>query len=65
MNKDQVKGTWKQFVGKVKQKWGKLTDDELIEADGDVELICGKIQEKYGTAKEETRKSLEELREAI
>lgn len=64
MNKDQVKGNWKQFIGKVKSKWGKLTDDELIQADGDVDFLCGKIQEKYGTAKEETKKHLEELRRA-
>lgn len=53
MNKDILKGNWKQLKGKAKKKWGKLTDDDLDVADGDKDLLAGKIQERYGVSKEE------------
>ena len=58
MNKDILKGNWKQLKGKAKKKWGKLTDDDLDVADGDKDLLAGKIQERYGMSKEE---ALEEI----
>lgn len=50
---EQIAGQWKQLGGKVKQQWGKLTDDEFVEISGNRDILSGKIQEKYGIAKEE------------
>lgn len=58
MNWDQIEGKWKQVSGAVKKKWGKLTDDELDEIDGDRQILVGKLQEKYGVAKEEAEKQI-------
>lgn len=55
MNSDQVKGEWKVLKGKFKEKWGKLTDDELTESKGDLEQIAGTIQKKYGDSKEQAK----------
>jgi uncharacterized protein YjbJ (UPF0337 family) len=52
MNWDRVSGNWKQFKGKVKGQWGKLTDDEIDQIDGNREQLEGKIQEHYGVAKD-------------
>lgn len=53
MNEEQVKGNWKQLTGQIKKKWGKLTDNDLMEAEGHIENLAGKIQVHYGKAKEE------------
>jgi uncharacterized protein YjbJ (UPF0337 family) len=58
MNWDQVEGKWKQFKGSVKQKWGKLTDDDLDVVAGKRDQLVGKIQERYGIAKEEAEKQI-------
>lgn len=58
MNKDQADGNWKQFKGKVKEKWGKLTDDDLTVVEGKRDQLVGKIQERYGYKKEEAEKEL-------
>ena len=58
MNWDQVSGNWKQFKGMVKEKWGKLTDDDLDVISGKRDQLIGKLQEKYGIAKEEAEKEL-------
>jgi len=60
MNWDTVKGNWRQFTGSIKKTWGKLTDDELMEIAGDKDRLLGKIQEKYGYAKEEAQRRLGE-----
>jgi uncharacterized protein YjbJ (UPF0337 family) len=56
MNWDQVAGNWKQFKGLVKEKWGKLTDDDLDVVAGKRDQLIGKIQERYGISKEEAQK---------
>ncbi|MBX3444129.1 MAG: CsbD family protein [Planctomyces sp.] len=61
MNADQLKGNWKIFRGKVKEKWGQLTDDELDVVDGRMDQLSGAIQRRYGLAKEETEKELDRL----
>ena len=61
MNKDTVKGEWKQLSGKIKQKWGELTDDDLKQSEGDREVLFGKLQEKYGIAKDKAKEQLKEL----
>jgi len=61
MNWDQVTGKWKQFKGQVKQKWGKLTDDDLDVIAGKRDQMCGKLQERYGYAKEQAEKEVDEF----
>jgi uncharacterized protein YjbJ (UPF0337 family) len=56
MNSDTVKGKWKQASGSLKANWGKLTNDDLQEIDGKLEKFQGKMQEKYGMAKDEAEK---------
>ena len=53
MNADQFKGKWIQFKGEVKQKWGKLTDDDLMQVEGNYDKFIGRVQERYGDKKEE------------
>ncbi len=53
MNSDQFKGKWVQFKGEVKKQWGKLTDDDLTQIEGDYDKFVGRIQERYGDKKEE------------
>jgi uncharacterized protein YjbJ (UPF0337 family) len=61
MNEDQIKGSWKQFKGKVKEKWGKLTDDDLEVIEGRTDQMVGKLQERYGIAKQEAEKQYKEF----
>ncbi|MCA9795784.1 MAG: CsbD family protein, partial [Candidatus Eremiobacteraeota bacterium] len=58
-NRDILKGKWKQMKGDVKAKWGKLTDDDLDRIEGDSEKLVGIIQERYGMAREEAHKTLD------
>ncbi|HLJ13121.1 MAG TPA: CsbD family protein [Bryobacteraceae bacterium] len=53
MNSDRMQGDWKQLKGKVKEKWGRLTDDDLTVINGQTEQLIGKIQERYGIARDE------------
>ncbi len=61
MDPEQIKGNWKQLKGNIKKQWGKLTDDDLDEAEGHRDYLIGKIQERYGIAKDEARKQVEEF----
>jgi uncharacterized protein YjbJ (UPF0337 family) len=65
MNWDQVEGKWTQYKGKVKEKWGKLTDDDLDIIRGKRDQLVGKIQERYGTAKEEALKQADEFAKSL
>jgi uncharacterized protein YjbJ (UPF0337 family) len=60
MNWDQVEGKWQQLKGKVRAKWGKLTDDDLQVIGGKKDQLLGKLQERYGYAREKAEKDLEE-----
>jgi uncharacterized protein YjbJ (UPF0337 family) len=60
MNKDQIKGKWNQLKGDIKKKWGKMTDDDLLEMEGDMDKLSGKIQERTGDSREDIRKWLNE-----
>lgn len=62
MNEDILKGKWKQLKGSIKDRWGKLTDDEIDQIEGDSEKLAGKIQEKYGKSKEEAKEEVEEYK---
>lgn len=61
MNWDQIEGTWKQSTGVVKEKWGKLTDDDLTVIAGKKDQLVGKIQERYGLAKDAAEKQVDEF----
>jgi uncharacterized protein YjbJ (UPF0337 family) len=52
MNEDILKGKWKEIKGEIKQKWGKVTDDDLIEVEGKEEQLLGLLQQRYGYARE-------------
>lgn len=56
MAQDMLKGAWKQLKGNVKQKWGKLTDDDMMEIDGNKDILLGKLQQRYGYSKAEAEK---------
>lgn len=60
MNWDTAAGDWKTFKGKVKEQWGKLTDDDLTRIEGKRDQLLGRIQERYGIAKDEADKQLKE-----
>lgn len=58
MNQDRVEGNWLQFKGKVKEQWGKLTDDDLDVIAGKRDQMIGKMQERYGIAKDAAEKQI-------
>jgi len=60
MNWDEVKGKWTQMQGNAKVRWGKLTDDDLTAVEGERDKLVGKIQERYGVAKEEAERQVDE-----
>ena len=60
MNQDQVKGKWNQLKGEIKKKWSRITDDDLLEVEGDADKLAGRIQERSGDKKEDIRKWLNE-----
>ena len=53
MNADTFTGQWSQFKGELKRQWGKLTDDDLLQIEGDYQKFLGKVQERYGDQKDE------------
>jgi len=60
MNWDQMEGKWTQLKGQVKQKWSKLTDDDLEYMSGSRDRFVGRLQERYGIAKEDAQRQAEE-----
>jgi uncharacterized protein YjbJ (UPF0337 family) len=65
MNSDQLEGKWKQYSGKVKEKWGKLTDDDVTVIHGKRDQLIGKIQERYGIAKQEAERQVDEFSRSL
>jgi uncharacterized protein YjbJ (UPF0337 family) len=61
MNWDQVEGKWGQFKGRIREQWGKLTDDDLEMIAGKRDKLAGKIQERYGYAKEKAEEQLRQF----
>lgn len=59
MNADILEGKWEQLKGKAQAQWGKLTDDDIDQAQGNAQVLAGKIQERYGIEKEEAEKQVE------
>jgi uncharacterized protein YjbJ (UPF0337 family) len=60
MDWNRVEGNWKQFKGKVKEQWGRLTDDDLSQINGNRDQLEGKIQERYGIARDQVRKDIDD-----
>ena len=65
MNWDRVQGNWRQFKGKVQQKWGRLTDDQFAAIDGRREILAGKIQEVYGIGRDEAERQIQDLANSL
>ncbi|MES2141745.1 MAG: CsbD family protein [Pseudomonadota bacterium] len=61
MNPDELKGKWEQIKGKLHEKWAKLTDDDWQQVRGNKEKMVGKIQERYGIAKDQAEKELHDF----
>lgn len=65
MNWEQIEGGWKQWSGKIKEKWGKLTDDDLTVVAGKRDQLSGALQRRYGFAKEQADKELDNFVKSI
>lgn len=61
MNEDRIAGQWKQLAGKVKARWGKLTNDDLQVTEGNEQYLAGKLQERYGVARDEAKKQVNDF----
>jgi uncharacterized protein YjbJ (UPF0337 family) len=61
MNRDKIEGNWTIFKGKVREKWGKLTDDEVEELRGKEDQLVGRIQERYGETRERVEREIDDL----
>jgi len=60
MNSEQLQGKWKQMKGSIKERWGKLTDDDFDVINGQRDQLIGRVQERYGIQKEDARKQVDE-----
>ncbi|MGX5218196.1 MULTISPECIES: CsbD family protein [Pseudomonas] len=65
MNSDVIKGKWKQLNGRIKERWGNLTDDDLDVAEGHSEYLAGKLQERYGWTKEKAQQELRDFSDKL
>ncbi len=65
MDKNILKGKWTQLRGQAKERWGKLTDDDLDVIDGRADLLTGKLQERYGWTKEKAEEKLREFNDSL
>lgn len=65
MDWNRIEGNWKQLTGSVKAKWGDLTDDEIAEAEGNRDVLIGKIQQKYGIAKDKAEAQVDEFAQSL
>ena len=62
MDSNRTAGAWHQLKGKVREEWGKLTDDDLTQIEGNSEKLAGKLQERYGYAKDEAERRAKDFR---
>jgi uncharacterized protein YjbJ (UPF0337 family) len=65
MNWDRVEGNWKHLKGKIKEQWGRITDDELTQIEGKRDRLSGILQKKYGIAKEIAERQLKDFEERL
>jgi len=61
MNKDIIKGNWKEVKGKLKQQWGKLTDDTISKMSGTYDELEGHLQKAYGYERDQAKKEIEQF----
>jgi len=61
MNEDILQGKWAQLKGRVREQWGKLTDDDVDQIGGKSEQLIGRLQERYGYAKDEAKRQVDEF----
>jgi uncharacterized protein YjbJ (UPF0337 family) len=65
MNQDIIKGKWSQLQGKLKKKWGKLTDDDVNRLEGHRDYLVGKVQERYGIARDKADTQVKEFERSL
>ncbi len=65
MNQDTIGGQWKQISGQIKKQWGKLTDDDMKVAEGSAEKLAGRVQERYGIARDEAERQVRKFEEDL
>ncbi|MGA7712785.1 MAG: CsbD family protein [Rhizomicrobium sp.] len=65
MNWDRIQGNWKQFSGKVREKWGQLTDDDVTKIAGRRDQLVGKVRESYGIAKDDAEKQVRDFEKSL
>lgn len=65
MTSDRIAGAWLQIRGTLKEKWGKLTEDDLKQLEGNAERLAGKLQERYGLAREEAERQMKEFQKRM
>jgi uncharacterized protein YjbJ (UPF0337 family) len=61
VNIDIAQGQWRQMKGKIQEKWGKLSDDDIDQIDGKAERFCGIVQERYGLSRDQAEKEFDRL----
>jgi uncharacterized protein YjbJ (UPF0337 family) len=64
MNEDTIKGQFREWKGKIKAQWGRLTDDDMTQIEGNLEAAAGVLQKRYGIAKDEADRQWKEFRRA-
>ncbi|HLS05297.1 MAG TPA: CsbD family protein [Wenzhouxiangella sp.] len=65
MDKHEIKGKWKLLSARIRQEWGDLTDDEVTRAEGNLEELIARIQQKYGQGRQAISKKLNELKDSL
>ena len=65
MNEEVLKGEWKELKGKIKAKWGQLTDDDVAELEGNMDKVAGHLQQRYGYAKERAEKEYDDFKKSL
>ena len=65
MNHHTLKGQWHELTGKARQEWGRLTDDDWLQIEGRLERLAGKIQERYGIAREEAQQQVRRFTQGL
>ena len=65
MNQDRIQGRWKQIKGKIRERWGKLTDDDLDVIAGRRDQLLGRIQQRHGLARDEAEKQVHDFEQRL
>jgi uncharacterized protein YjbJ (UPF0337 family) len=65
MNRDVLSGSWRELRGKVKEQWGKLTDDDVAKIEGHLDRLIGAVQKRYGYAREQAEREIDTFLEGV